>query len=31
MLDPTPSFDPADPDSAPDFQFDQSLPADFDD
>jgi hypothetical protein len=33
MLDQTPNFDPADPDPdpAPDFQFDQSLPAAFDD
>jgi hypothetical protein len=31
LLDQTPSFDPADPEPLPDFQFDQSLPADFDD
>jgi hypothetical protein len=31
LLDQTPSFDPADPEPVPDFQFDQSLPDDFDD
>jgi hypothetical protein len=31
LLDQTPRFDPADPDPVPDFQFDQSLPDDFDD
>jgi hypothetical protein len=31
LLDQTSSFDPADPEPAPDFQFDQSLPDDFDD
>ncbi len=31
MLDQTSSFDPAGPEPVPDFQFDQSLPADFDD
>jgi hypothetical protein len=30
LLDQTPSFDPADPEPAPDFQFDQSLSGDFD-
>lgn len=31
LLDQTPSFHPADPEPVPDFQFDQSLPDDFDD
>jgi hypothetical protein len=31
LLDQTTSFDPVDPDPVPDFQFDQSLPGDFDD
>jgi hypothetical protein len=31
LLDQTPSFDPADPDPVAPFQFDQSLPDDFDD
>jgi len=31
LLDQTSSFDPADPEPAPDFPFDQSLPDDFDD
>jgi hypothetical protein len=31
LLDQTSSFDPADPNPVPDFQFDQSLPDDFDD
>jgi len=31
LLDQTSSFDPTDPESVPNFQFDQSLPGDFDD
>jgi Putative transposase/Transposase zinc-binding domain len=31
LLDQTPSFDPAEPEPVPDFQFDQSPPGDFDD
>jgi len=31
LLDQTSSFDPTDPEPVPDFQFDQSLPGDFDD
>jgi hypothetical protein len=31
LLDQTPRFDPVDPEFVPDFQFDQSLPDDFDD
>ncbi len=30
LLDQTPAFDPAEPDPVPDFEFDQSLPDDFD-
>jgi hypothetical protein len=30
LLDQTPAFDPAEPDPVPDFDFDQSLPHDFD-
>jgi hypothetical protein len=30
LLDQTPAFDPAEPDPVPDFDFDQSLPDDFD-
>jgi hypothetical protein len=30
FLDQTPAFDPAEPEPVPDFDFDQSLPADFD-
>jgi len=30
LLDQTPAFDPAEPDPIPDFEFDQSLPDDFD-
>jgi len=29
LLDQTPTFDPAEPDPVPDFEFDQSLPDDF--
>ena len=30
LLDQTPTFDPAEPDPVPDFEFDQSVPGDFD-
>jgi hypothetical protein len=30
LLDQTPAFDPAEPEPVPDFDFDQSLPDDFD-
>jgi hypothetical protein len=30
LLDQTPTFDPAEPESVPNFEFDQSLPDDFD-
>ena len=30
LLDQTPTFDPAEPEPVPDFDFDQSLPDDFD-